>query len=151
MQSFNDISLFMTTSVFPVSPKQRGKALSSIYPLQFPALSGSMRIILEQLNGLAVWTIIHSNTFSLRWSIAKDVVGIEKVYMFQRGRRIWPQHYNKPSSYGLYSFLSREITKKISLFKTNALFGYVFVTQAIWMLLFILKYGKSSEVMTSGR
>ena len=78
----------MTTSVFPVAPKQRGKAFPSIHPLQSPALSGSMLIILEQLNGLAVWAIIHSNTFSLCWSIAKDVVGIEKVYLFQRGRRI---------------------------------------------------------------
>lgn len=76
----------MTTFVFPVSPKQRGKAFSSIYPLQSPALCGSMLIIREQLTGLAVWVIIHSNTFSLSWSIAKDVVRIEKVYLFHRGR-----------------------------------------------------------------
>lgn len=143
----------MTTSVFPVSPKQGGKAFSSIYPLQSRALSGSVLIILEQLNGLAVWAIIHSNTFSLCWSIAKDVVRIEKVYLFHGGRRIWPQeqHHNKPSSYGPYSFLSREMTEKMSTYFSHmGSFFSFFVIQAISML-FILKYGKSSEVITSGR
>lgn len=73
----------MTVSIF-VSPKQKGKAFISIYPLQSPALSGSMLIILEQLNGLAVWVIIHSNILSLCWSIAKDVVQLKR-FICSRG------------------------------------------------------------------
>lgn len=105
MQSFNEISRVQGV-VSLLSPKQSGKAFSCIYPLQ-SALSGSMFIILEQLNGLAVWAIIHSNTFFyLCWSIAKDIVRIETVYLCHRGRWIWPQgqHHNKSSSYSIAFF-----------------------------------------------
>lgn len=108
------------------------------------SLSGSMLIILEQLNGLAVWAIIHSNTFSLCWSIAKDRVRIEKVYLFHWDRRIWPQgqHDNKSSSYGVHSSLPREMTTCLHIFHL-CLCLFSFCCPGNWELRLILKYGKS--------
>lgn len=132
MRSFNEISLFRR--LFPVCPKQRRKAFVYIYPRQ-SALSGSMLIFLEQLNGLAVWAIIHSNTFYLCWSIAKNIVRIEKVYLFHRGRRIWPQgqHHNKYSSDSIaFSKKKRQRKCQVVFPRMTLFFFFIFVILAIW-------------------
>ena len=82
----------MTAFVFSCSSQAERKSFFlHLSPFSLQLSFGSMCIILEQLDGLTVWPIIHSNTFSLCWSIARDVVRTEKVYFFHGGRHMWSQ------------------------------------------------------------
>lgn len=145
MQCFNDTSLLgilWNDRIYLCFTQAERK---SFYLHLSPSVSSSLW--LHAYNpGAAQWACSMGN-YSLQYSFSVLVNSqgrstIEKVYLFQGGRWIWPQgkHHNKPSFYRLYGLRSVWHWEMSTCFPATYNFVYLFFVIPIWMLFFILTW-----------